>query len=148
MSASPFPLRPGSVLAIDHGTKRTGFAVTDGLRLTLSPLDPFHGAGDGPELVRHIRRLADERDLAAVLLGLPLNNDGTENPQCQAVRTFGDRLGQALPGVPIVYIDEHLTSKEAEARLVDAGFTGADRKARRDSWSALVMLEEWLANLG
>jgi len=95
--------------------------------------------------LRHIEALAEERDLAAILIGLPLNQDGSESAQCAKVRTFGDRIAERLPKTRVVYIDEHLTSKEAEARLVEAGFTGQARKDRRDSWSALVMLEEWVA---
>lgn len=136
--------RSGSVIAIDHGEKRTGFAVTDALRLTIEPLPPYHGDGDGEGLLTHIANLAAERDLAALLIGIPLNADGSESGQSAKVRAFAERLATRLPEVPQHFVDEHLTSKEAEARLVEAGYVGAQRKARRDSWSALVMLEEWV----
>ncbi len=137
-------LATGSVIAIDHGLKRCGFAVTDSLRLTIEPLAPYHGPGEGPELLQHIGNMAKERQMAAFLVGLPLNADGSESGQSKLVRAFAERLGVQVPGIPILFIDEHLTTKEAESRLVEAGFVGQARKDRKDSWSALVMLEEWV----
>ena len=61
----------GGVLAIDHGTKRTGFAVTDGLRLGVFALDPHHGDGQGQALLAHIVKLCEERTIAAFLIGFP-----------------------------------------------------------------------------
>lgn len=138
------PLPPGSVIAIDHGTARTGFAVADALRLAIEPLEVFHGKGDGEPLVEHIVRLVAERTVAALLVGLPLHADGSEGGRAKDVRAFCARLAARLPGTRILYWDEHLTTKEAESRLVEAGHTGAQRKARKDSWSALVLLEDWM----
>ncbi|MCA9002504.1 MAG: Holliday junction resolvase RuvX [Planctomycetes bacterium] len=139
-------LPTGSVLAIDHGTKRCGFAVADALRLTLTPLAPYHGPGDGDGLIDHIAGLAEERTLSALLIGLPMHLDQSQSEQAKLIRSVAQRIARRLPDLHILFIDEHLTSKEAEARLVEAGYTGQDRKDRRDSWSALVMLEEWIAN--
>lgn len=137
-------LSPGSVIAIDHGTARTGFAVVDALRLAIEPLDVFHGKGDGEPLIEHVARLVADRTVAALLVGLPLHADGSEGGRAKDVRAFTTRLAARLPGVCIRYWDEHLTTKEAESRLVEAGHTGANRKARKDSWSALVLLEDWM----
>ncbi len=143
---SPPPLPSGSVIAMDHGMRRTGFAVTDALRITTEPLDPYHGPGDGPGLVQHVEALAGERTLAALLIGLPLHRDKKPSAQSQLIQEFAAQLTRKLPQLRLLFIDEHLTSKEAEARLVEAGYTGQARIARRDSWSALVMREEWLQN--
>jgi putative Holliday junction resolvase len=131
---------------MDHGMKRCGFAVADALRLTMTPLAVYHGPGDGEGLIEHIVSLADERTLSAVLIGLPMHQDQSPSAQGTLIRAVAARLSERLPDLRFLFIDEHLTSKEAEARLVEAGFTGQDRKDRRDSWSALVMLEEWIAN--
>ena len=137
-------LPPGSVIAIDHGTARTGFAVADALRLAIEPLDVFHGKGDGDPLLQHVERLVADRTVAALLVGLPLHADGREGGRAKDVRAFCARLSARLPGTRILFWDEHLTTKEAESRLVEAGHTGAARKARKDSWSALVLLEDWM----
>jgi putative Holliday junction resolvase len=136
--------QPGGVLAIDHGTKRTGFAATDGLRIATFALDPFHGPGDGDALLAHIEKLCDERTIATFLVGFPFNMDGTRGGRAHDVDAFIARLSTRFPRVEIVRHDERLTTKAADEMLVEAGHTGAERKARRDSWSALVLLRDWL----
>ena len=140
----PPSLRPGSVIAIDHGQARTGFAVADALRLSIEPLPVFHGSGTGEELIRHVQDLVAERTVAALLVGMPLNAEGEIKGRAKQVQAFGERLAQCMPDIPVLFRDEHLTTKEAESRLVEAGHTGAARKARKDSWSALVLLEDWV----
>ena len=133
-----------SVLAIDHGTKRTGFAVADALRITVTPLSTFHGPGDGEGLLDHIAGLAAERELETILVGEPLNKDGSPGPRAADVAKFVTRLRERLPTVNVTIVDERLTTKEAEARLAEAGHHGKARKARRDSWSAAILLEDWI----
>jgi putative pre-16S rRNA nuclease len=133
-----------SVLAIDHGTKRTGFAVTDPLRITQQPLEPFHGSGESEELLRHIAKLLEEREVGKFLVGLPLNMDGTEGGRAADVRKFMQRLSERFPQVEVVACDERLTTKAAEEKLREAGHRGSAMREKRDSWSALVILEEWM----
>ena len=131
------------MLAIDHGTKRTGFAATDALRIATFALDPFHGPGDGDALLDHVAKLCDERTVATFLVGYPWNMDGSRGGRARDVDAFVARLRERFPAVEIVLHDERLTSKAADDLLVESGHTGAERKARRDSWSALVLLRDW-----
>jgi len=135
--------RPGAVLAIDHGTKRCGFAIVDGLRIAAHALDPWRGE-ELEALIAHVARLLDEREVSVFLLGLPLNMDGSEGPRAADVRAFGARLVERFPRVELVLWDERLTTKAAEELLRESGHRGADARARRDSWSALVLLRDWL----
>ncbi|MAE29703.1 MAG: Holliday junction resolvase RuvX [Planctomycetota bacterium] len=135
----------GAILAIDHGTIRTGFAATDESRILSAPLDVFRGAGDGEELLQHIAGLLDERRVSLFLVGLPYNMDGSEGPRAAEVRAFAQRLAQRFPTPELRFQDERLSTKEADELLAAAGHFGADRKARRDSWSALVILRDYLA---
>jgi len=132
------------VLAIDHGTKRTGFAAVDALRIAAVPLDAFHGPGDGPELLAHVARLLAERTIGVLLVGLPRHADGSEGVRAAEVRAFALRLAARFPELAVVFHDEHLTTKAAEDLLRDAGTRRADWKGRRDSLSALVLLRDWL----
>jgi putative Holliday junction resolvase len=138
--------RRAGVIAIDHGTKRTGFAVVDGLRITSQPLDVFHGPGDGTALLAHVAKLVEERDVDTFLVGLPLNIDGTAGARCDDVKRFSAALAARFPRMRVVHYDERLTTKAADEMLVESGHTGEARKARRDSWSALVLLRDWLAS--
>ena len=135
---------PGAVLAIDHGTRRTGFALADALRITSEPLTTFHGAGDGDELLDFIANLLADRQVSVIVVGQPLNMDGTVGPRAKDVAQFCDRLSARFPSPELALVDERLSTKEAEARLVEAGHTGQDRTDRRDSWSAMILLEDWL----
>ena len=134
----------GTVLAIDPGEKRTGFAVTDPLRLSVEPVGTYRGPGDGEGLVDHIASLADDRDLELLLVGNPVGPGGEPTARSTAVAALCERLAHHFPGIPIVRYDERWTTKEAETRLVESGRTGDERKALRDSWSAAVLLEDWI----
>lgn len=132
------------VLAIDHGTKRTGFAAVDALRIAAVPLQAFAGPGDGPELLAYVAQLLDERTVGVLLVGLPRHADGSEGVRAAEVRAFSVRLAARFPKLAVVLHDEHLTTKAAEELLRDAGTRRSDWKGRRDSLSALVLLRDWL----
>ena len=132
-----------SALAIDHGTLRTGFAVADPLRITTQAIGQFHGE-DESKLFEHVDELLEERTVGVFVIGMPYNMDGTEGPRAKDVREFGDRLGKRFPRIRIAFQDERLSTKAAEELLKEAGHFGEDRKARKDSMSALVILRDWL----
>ena len=134
----------GSVVAVDHGAKRTGFAASDPLRIATAPLEVWTGPGDAPELVQHTAELVRERSATHVVVGFPLHMDGTAGGRAREVQAFVDALAAALPDVVLVKQDERLSTKAAEELLREAGHHGDARKARRDSWSALVILRDWI----
>ena len=138
------PGRKGAVIAIDHGTKSTGFAVTDALRASLQPLAPFRGGR--AELLDHIEELAGERDVEAFVVGLPLNMRGDEGPRAKDVRGFLAELAARFPLVRVVALDERLTTKAGEELLREQGVRGARARELRDSASAVVLLRDWLAS--
>ena len=135
----------GAALAIDHGSKRTGFAVSDGLRIASQALDAWEGPGGSEALLEHVARLLEPRDVETFVVGLPRNMDGTEGPRAAEVREFARRLAARFPEVGVVLHDESLSTKAAEDLLREAGHRGAARRSRRDSWSALVVLRDWIA---
>ena len=134
----------GGVLAIDLGAKKSGFAVADPQRIVSQPLDVVHAPEHSAELVDAIAALLAERDVTTLLVGLPVHLDGSDSGRARASRTFAARLGERFPEVEVIAYDERLTTKEAEALLREAGFTGREARKRRDSWSALVLLRDWI----
>lgn len=146
--ASPPIPSIGSVLAIDHGTKRTGFAVTDGLRIATTVLETCQAGGLAPELLDHIDALFEERDIRVFLVGMPTNMDGTEGPRATEVREFIHALRKRFPRIALATQDERLSSKEAEELMREAGHAPKDRRALRDGFSALVILRDWLRSRG
>lgn len=129
--------------ALDVGDARIGLAVCDELGLTV------RGVG-------LVRRVGGQRDLDAVahaleqyqpaklVVGLPLNMDGTEGPQARRVRVFAERLGSHL-GLPVELWDERLTTFEAEGALRDADVPSSRRRGLVDQEAAAIILESYLA---
>lgn len=129
-------------LAVDHGTKRTGFAAADATRIIVTPLETVKG-GDA-EALDEIARIGEDRDVATLVVGYPLHMDGRRGDRVAEVDAFIDKVRERFPDLAIVRQDERLTTREAEERLREAGYHGPERKARRDSWSAMVLLEDWI----
>jgi putative Holliday junction resolvase len=127
-------------LAIDYGMKRTGLAVCDAEERIVSPLDVLHGSKD--LLDRLLRIIAAER-IEAVVLGLPLNMDGSEGSQVQRVRTFAGQLRRRIE-IPVYFQDERLSSFAAEQKLQEAGLSRGKRQERVDALAAAEILETFL----
>jgi len=127
-------------LAIDYGMKRTGLAVCDAGETIASPLAVVPGHKD---LIQRIRRIATSEGIEAVVLGLPLNMDGTEGPQAKLVRNFGKELGRQL-GIPVHFQDERLSSFEAEQRILEMDLSRAKKKERLDALAAADILQTFL----
>ncbi|HON90157.1 MAG TPA: Holliday junction resolvase RuvX [Sedimentisphaerales bacterium] len=127
-------------LAIDYGIKRTGLAVCDAGERIASPLTVVQGRKD---LIPRIKNIVATDGIEALVLGLPLNMDGTEGPQAKLVRTFGDELGRQL-GIPVFFQDERLSSFEAEQRLREMDLSRTKRKARLDALAAADILQSFL----
>jgi len=137
--------RAGGVLAIDHGALGAGFAVVDGLRIAAQPLEAWREKGGEAALLAHLEELLAEREISVLLVGLPLDMDGGEGPRAGAVRAFAGRLAARFPEMEVVLHDERLTTKAAEELMREMGIPVRERRARRDSFSALVILRDWLA---
>lgn len=135
-------MRP-RLLAIDYGRVRHGLAVSDALGMAAHPLPALQRRDPARDLA-DLRRLIEERDIAGVVLGLPLNMNGTEGPMAAEVRRFGAQLEQDLK-LPLRYEDERLSTDEAESRLSGSGLRPSERRKLRDSIAAAVILESVLA---
>jgi putative Holliday junction resolvase len=135
---------PGT-LALDPGTKRIGVAASDPLGISVKPL-PFIPAKPEDAALRKIAAVVAEREAHTIVIGLPINMDGTEGPAARSAREFADKLRAALPSPApeIVLWDESLTTDEAEKRLMERGLSHRERKQLIDSLSAAILLKSWL----
>lgn len=132
-------------LGVDYGTKRIGLAVAESAGGIASPLKMINSHPQTAENARAILRAADEYAAEAVVIGLPLNMDGTEGPQAKLSRTLADTLRE-LGSLPVHLHDERLTSHAADHRLLDRELTRKQKKARHDALAAQVLLESFLAS--
>jgi putative pre-16S rRNA nuclease len=128
---------PGRILALDHGAARCGCAVSDPSGTLATPLDAVERPDTRSGLAA-IARLASQRHVERVVVGLPLTLAGEEGEQAAAARAFAERLAAELT-VPVELYDERLTTRLAER-------TGGGADA--DSRAAAHLLESYLARAG
>ncbi|MGC3976272.1 MAG: Holliday junction resolvase RuvX [Nitrospira sp.] len=133
------------ILAIDHGSKRIGFALSDELGWTAQPLETFHRRNPEAD-IRHIQELVREHEVGRVLVGLPLRLDGESGPAAKVVEEFIQLLEPAL-SVPIVTWDERMTTCAAEDLLIAADVGRRKRKGIVDRIAAAILLQSYLASL-
>ncbi len=127
-------------LAIDYGAKRTGLALCDAGETIVTPLTTIHGQ---KQFIDKIAELIEAENVEAVVLGLPLNMDGSESAQTKVVRKFAERLGGHLD-VGVHMQDERLSSFGAEQKLAPANFTKGKMRQRLDAVAAAEILNAFL----
>lgn len=135
---------PGPVLAVDHGSRKCGFAAADPLRIAVRPLEAWRGGGTSAELLEQVAHLVARHEARTVLVGWPSRPDGSAGPRAAEVRAFCERLVARLPSVEVLVHDERLSTKAAEDLLREAGIPRHRHRELRDSWSALVVLRDWI----
>ncbi len=130
-------------LAIDHGTARIGLAMSDEMELVANPLRTLE-ARDRP--VENIARIVREKHIAKIVIGMPYHMDGRKGEAAERVERFAQELERALDHeVPVAFVDERLSSVEAEASLSRSGITDPrERKQVVDQLAAVVILQDYL----
>lgn len=131
------------VIALDVGDVRIGIAVSDPTGTIAQPLEVYHRVGWGPDS-RYVKALCERYETNRVLLGLPLNMDGTLGGQAQKAQAFGEVLAKLE--LDVFYQDERMTTVTAEKVLIGGNVRREDRKQYVDKLAAAVILEQWLAS--
>ncbi|MDX2030577.1 MAG: Holliday junction resolvase RuvX [Blastocatellia bacterium] len=131
-------------MAIDYGPRSIGVALCDELQLTSRPLTTIRRERMKiSDVVTRICALAEENDAGALVVGLPLNMDGSHGKAAaQVERLIGD-LRRRL-SIPIISVDERLTSYEADRLLREMGVGERERRARSDEYAAMIILQDYL----
>ena len=125
-------------LAIDYGERRIGLALSDAGGRLASPLVVLTG-GPGEQVQRQISRVIEEEAVERLVVGLPLNMDGTTGPSARAAAEWARRLARQV-NLPLFFVDERLSSFEAEQQLRDRKREGEKltRKRRKEQMDALA----------
>ena len=130
------------VLAIDYGTKRIGLALSDPMKILATPFDTWENKGD---ITDRIAGLIKEKNVAVVLVGYPLNGDGSKTVLSDVIVKFAAGI-KKLSGVEVELVDERYSSSIASERIISS----VSRKSKRrdkglvDKFAAAVLLEEYL----
>jgi len=133
----------GRVLAIDPGTKRCGVAICDEMRVTTRPLPVIHRTS-WKKLLSNIKEIVTEFDAAALVIGLPLESDGTESKMSVEARRMARNFSLSLD-IPVFLQDERATSYEAKGNLWKQGRTLKQARGLVDSEAAAIILSDFLA---
>jgi putative Holliday junction resolvase len=130
------------VLGIDFGEKRLGLALSDESRTLASPLAVYERKDLQSDL-RFLRDLILRYQITEIVLGLPLNMDGSLGPKAQQVLEFKRALEESLK-LPVRTFDERFTTAEAERTLLEANMSRRQRKTKRDALAAVLILQGYL----
>jgi putative Holliday junction resolvase len=131
-------------LAIDPGEKRTGLAVGDDETQQAGPVGVINTSDPGT-LLRELAKAIDEHGPEALVIGVPLNMDGSEGPAAKKARALAMMLHQHT-GLQVHTFDERLTSYEADQRMSQSGLTRKQKKQRRDAIAAAAILSDFLTS--
>ncbi|WP_156464154.1 Holliday junction resolvase RuvX [Devosia sp. Leaf420] len=135
----------GKILGLDLGTKTIGIAVSDGMRYSASPLETIKRTKFTQDAERIIALVA-ENNAVALILGLPLNMDGTEGPRVQSTRAFARNLSQKLD-LPIAFWDERLSTSAVTRMMIEADLRRDRRAEVVDKLAASYILQGALDRL-
>ena len=133
------------ILSIDYGSKRTGIAVTDPLKIIASGLTGLHTK----ELENFLVDYFKKEDVELVIIGHPTNWDDSDTHATPLVQAFINRFKKIFPAIPIVKVDERFTSKLAAKSMVESGMKKKDRQNKNlvDEIAATIMLQDYLNTL-
>jgi len=134
-------------LALDLGSKRVGVAISDATGTLAAPLTTLTRGGEVAADHRAIAELVAAEEAVVVVVGLPLNMDGSEGPAAQAAQAEAEALASVLD-VPVHLADERLTTVVADRALIGLGKRAPARRRVVDRTAATVLLQGWLDGPG
>jgi len=139
-------LRPGQrLMGLDLGEKTIGIALSDGLRMTATPVETLRRRKFTPD-ARHIIDMAERENVAAFVIGLPVNMDGSMGPRVQSTKAFARNLAR-MTDIPVVLWDERLSTAAVERTLLEADMSRAKRAQVVDKLAAAWILQGLLDRL-
>lgn len=149
MTQAPSPLSnlppSGKLLGLDLGSKTIGVAISDRMRYSATPLETIRRQKFTMDAER-VGQLIAENDAVAIVLGLPLNMDGSEGPRAQSTRAFARNLAQRV-AVPIAFWDERLSTSAVTRTLIEADVRRDRRAEVVDKLAASYILQGALERL-
>lgn len=130
------------ILAIDYGDARIGLALSDESETLASPVGTYKSQSMRKD-IDYIAALAKEKQAGLIVLGLPVNMDGSSGERVSKTKSFGNML-ERVSGIQVEYKDERLTTVTAEQTLIECGMRREKRKQVIDTLSAQIILQSYL----
>ncbi len=132
-----------TILAIDYGDRRLGLALSDPSGIIATGLPTLERAGPSEDVVEPLRRLCAEHGVEHIVVGLPINMDGSHGPRARLSLAFAQKLRDELD-IAVDTWDERLTTVQAERAMLAADLSRKKRKQRRDRIAAQLLLQSYL----
>ena len=136
----------GRILGVDFGDTRTGLAVSDASRFLASGIG-YVSPGGIQKTADKVAEVAREQKVSAIVVGLPKNMDGSEGFRADRCREFANLLRERLVDIPVVMMDERMTTMSASRYLNETNTRGQKRKGVIDTLSAQIILQNALDRL-
>jgi putative Holliday junction resolvase len=135
-------IKMGRILAIDYGTKRTGLAVTDPLRIIATALNTI----ETKNILEFLRDYIKKEEVDQIVLGLPKTLKNEDSETASAVRIFAGKLKESFPDHPVRFVDERFTSSMAKQAMIESGMKKKDRRNKHnvDKISATLILQTYM----
>lgn len=149
-------MTPGRIMALDVGDRTVGIALSDELRITAQPLKTLHYKGEHEfkSIFLELTKILEEQNVKTIVVGLPLNMNGSEGPQAKKVIDFVERFKKNLTknardpqNWEWDYWDERLSTAGAERHLIEADVSRGKRRDVIDTMAAVFILQGYLASL-
>ena len=131
------------ILGVDFGDSRTGIAVSDSLGFLASPVGTIHSTYI-VETAKKVAAAARDHKATKIVLGLPVNMNGTEGPRAEKIREFAKLLEEELEGIEIEFFDERMSTMAAHQILNMTDTRGKKRKEVVDTLSAQIILQNYM----
>ena len=130
------------ILALDHGTRRFGVALSDELKLIASPLE-YISAEPFADFLKRLKEIISDKEVDLIIIGMPRNMDGSYGPAAFKVQEFIAVLTEAIT-IPIKSLDERLTTVQAQRFLIQGNVRRDQRKEKVDKTAAAILLQSYL----
>ena len=133
------------IMGLDYGTKTVGVAISDEMMITAQPVETIvrERANKLRKTYQRIEELISQNDVEKIVIGKPLNMNGTEGEMVQLMREFSQELSRRT-GLKIIEVDERLTTSEADRILKETGVAISGRKEHIDKMAAAIILQTYL----
>lgn len=138
--------KEGRIMSVDFGDTRTGLAISDETRFLASGIG-YISPGGIEKTADAVAEIARERSAAAIVVGHPINMNGTEGPRAARAAEFAELLRNRLAGVEVVLFDERMTTMAAARYLNETNVRGKKRKGVIDTLSAQIILQNFIDSL-
>ena len=131
-------------LGIDYGDARVGIAITDELNITVQELETIHHNGNDKLVLKRLDEILEEYSIDTIVVGMPLNMDGTKSFRAEATDKFIHKLKCKYNKIAIETVDERLTTVQAHKTMNDLGIKAKNKKNIVDTLSSVYILEVYI----